>query len=562
MSDKAVEPSAGKNFLEEIIEDHARTGKYGGRVQTRFPPEPNGFLHIGHAKSICLNFSLAEQYGGKCNLRFDDTNPEKESDEFTEAIQEDIRWLGFEWDELHFTSNYYRRLHDIAIQLIKDGTAYVCDLTAEETREYRGTLKQPGRNSPYRDRSVEENLDLFARMTAGEFDEGSRILRAKIDMAAPNVALRDPPIYRIKKVNHHRTGDEWCVYPMYDFAHGLSDAIEGITHSICTLEFENNRPLYDWFVEAAHFDPAPKQYEFAKLQLTSTIVSKRNLRRFIEEGHVSGWDDPRMPTLRGLRRRGYPPAAIRNFCTDIGVSKNNSVIDIGKLETAVRDELNKTTERRMVVLDPIKLVITTLGDEQTHVMAKNHPKDESMGKRAVAFGRELYIDRDDFMEDPPKKYFRLAPGKEVRLRYSYIVRCDEVIHDAQGNVVELRCSHDPETLGKNPADGRKVKGTIHWVAAHDAVTAPIRLYDRLFRVESPSPETLEADLNPSSVSENTVAKMESSVLELPPGQVVQFERKGYFVMDPVLSAADKPVFHRTIGLRDSWANMVKKGKTG
>ncbi len=554
------EPGAGKNFIEEIIDADNASGKHGGRVHTRFPPEPNGYLHIGHAKSICVNFGLAQQYGGKCNLRFDDTNPEKEDTEFTDSIQEDVRWLGFTWDGLYYTSDYYQQLHDFAVDLINKGLAYVDHLSPEQIREYRGTLKEPGKPSPYRDRSVDENLALFAQMKAGELDEGSCVLRAKIDMSAPNVMMRDPALYRIKKAHHHRTGNDWCIYPMYDFAHGLSDAIEGITHSICTLEFENNRPLYDWFLQAVETKHRPQQIEFAKLKLNYTVMSKRNLRVMVEEGIVDGWDDPRFPTIRGMRRRGYTPAAIRNFCDDIGVSKNNSTIDIGKLEHAVREDLDKVCPRVMVVLDPIKVVIDNYpGDLVEMLTAKNHPSDEAMGTRQVPFSREVYIDRDDFMEDPPKKFFRLAPGKEVRLRYGYIIKCESVEKDDDGHVTTLHCTYDPDTKGKNPSDGRKVKGTIHWVSAAHAVSAPIRNYDRLFKDEEPDSEDFRRSLNPDSVVVNQDARMEPSVLDLAAGDSVQFERKGYYVVDTKDSKDKAPVFNRVVGLRDSWANMVKKG---
>ncbi len=560
--DRAEDVNEGRprHFIQEIIEEHGRIGRFEGRVHTRFPPEPNGLLHVGHAKSICLNFGLAAQYGGKCNLRFDDTNPTKESTEYVEAIQRDIRWLGFDWeDRLFFASDYFDQLYAWAVTLIEKGSAYVCDLSADEMREYRGTLTTPGRNSPFRDRSVEENLDLFDRMKNGEFEDGTRTLRAKIDMASPNLTMRDPVLYRILRATHHRTGDAWCIYPTYDWAHGQSDSIEGITHSICTLEFENHRPLYDWCLDelGAHH---PQQIEFARLILSHTIVSKRKLLRLVEEKKVGGWDDPRMPTLAGVRRRGYTPEALQGFCARIGVTKFNSTIPIAWLEEAIREDLNRRAARVMGVLRPLKVVITNYPEGRTEELdAINNPEDPSAGSRKVPFSRELYIEQDDFMEDPPKKFFRLAPGREVRLRYAYFVRCDEVVKDERGEVVLLRCSYDPDTIGGHAKDGRKVKGTIHWVSAAHAVEAEVRLYDLLFTKENPNEvddeaQDFMANLNPRSLEVLAPCYVEPSLNGAPAGRTVQFERMGYFCVDPD-STPGRLVFNRTATLRDTWAKV-------
>jgi glutaminyl-tRNA synthetase len=564
------EKSGSRHFIQQIIDADIEAGKNGGRVHTRFPPEPNGYLHIGHAKSICLNFGLAQEYGGKFNLRFDDTNPAKEEQEYVDSIIDDVRWLGGEWeDRLYYASDYFDQLYDWAIQLIEEGKAYVCDLTAEQMRQTRGTLIEPGKNSPYRDRSMAENLDLLARMKAGEFPDGARTLRAKIDMAAPNLNLRDPVMYRIKHAEHHRTGDKWCIYPSYDYTHGQSDSIEGITHSICTLEFENHRPLYDWFCEALRIHH-PQQIEFARLNLTYTVMSKRKLLQLVQEEHVTGWDDPRMLTIRGLRRRGYTPEAIRAFCERIGVAKFNSTIDMAWLEDAIREDLNERAPRAMAVLRPLKVVIENYPEKKVEDLeAVNHPQRPELGSRTVPFSRELFIERDDFMEDPPKKFFRLAPGREVRLRYAYFITCTDVIKDKDGSVAELRCTYDPATRGGDAPDGRKVKGTIHWVSAQHAYPAEVRLYDHLFKTEfpddlaapspqSPAPSFLD-NINPDSLEIITDAKLEPSLAEAIPGQHFQFERLGYFFTDPVDSAAGRPVFNRTVTLRDTWAKEAAKG---
>ncbi len=553
-------PSRPSNFIEEIIEEDLRTGRYD-RVHTRFPPEPNGYLHIGHAKSICLNFGLAEKYGGLCNLRFDDTNPVKEEQEYIDAIKEDVRWLGFDWeDREYYASDYFEQLYEWAIELIKKGKAYVDDLSAEEIRQYRGTLTEPGKESPYRNRSVEENLDLFRRMRAGEFPDGSKVLRAKIDMASPNLNLRDPVMYRILHARHHRTGDKWCIYPMYDWAHGQSDSIEGITHSICTLEFEDHRPLYDWFLDQLGIFH-PRQIEFARLNLSYTVMSKRMLNELVQGGYVNGWDDPRMPTLSGLRRRGYTPEAIRDFCTRIGVAKADSIVDISLLEHCVRDDLNKRAPRRMAVLRPLKVVIVNYPEEQVEEMeAVNNPEDESMGTRKVPFSRVLYIEREDFREDPPKKFFRLAPGREVRLRYAYYIKCVDVVKDADGEIVELHCTYDPETRGGWSKDGRKVKATLHWVSAQHAVPIEVRLYDRLFNDPNPAghkERDFKEFLNPDSLKVISRAWAEPSLANAKVGERFQFERLGYFVVDPD-SRDDKLVFNRTVPLRDTWAKIEKK----
>jgi glutaminyl-tRNA synthetase len=565
MSTPAPAPT---NFIHAIIDEHNRTGRFGGRVHTRFPPEPNGYLHIGHAKSICLNFGTAQKYGGKCNLRFDDTNPTKEDVEYVDSIMEDIRWLGFQWDGLYYASDYFGQLYDWAEELIKKGKAYVCDLTGEQIREYRGTLTRPGRNSPYRDRSGEENLDLFRRMRAGEFPDGSRTLRAKIDMASPNLNLRDPVLYRILHAHHHRTGDQWCVYATYDWAHGQSDSIERITHSICTLEFENHRPLYDWCIQELGIF-APQQIEFARLNLTYTVMSKRKLLTLVKDRHVAGWDDPRMPTITGLRRRGYTPEAIRNFCERIGVSKFEGVIDMAWLEDALREDLNKRAPRALAVLRPLKVVIENYPEGQTEELdAVNNPEDPSAGTRKVLFSRVLTIERDDFREDPPKQFHRLAPGREVRLRWGYFIKCERVVKDPQtGEVVELRCTYDPTTRGGNAPEGRKVKGTIHWVSAAHALEAEVRLYDHLFAVpnpdEVPEGQDFTVNLNPRSLEVLKTCYLEPSLKAAAPGSRYQFERLGYFVADVRDFAPGRPVFNRAVTLADTWAKIEKaqgKGK--
>jgi glutaminyl-tRNA synthetase len=560
------EPSGSLNFIEQIVEADNASGKYGGRVHTRFPPEPNGYLHIGHAKSICLNFGLALKYQGKCNLRFDDTNPEKEEQEYVDSIMEDVRWLGFQWGGLYYASDYFEQLYEWAEQLINAGKAYVCDLTDREVAEYRGGIKG-GRESPYRNRSVEENLDLFRRMRAGEFPDGSRTLRAKIDMNSPNFNMRDPILYRILRATHHRTGDKWCIYPMYDYAHGQSDSIERITHSICTLEFENHRPLYDWCIRELGIY-APQQIEFARLNVSYTLMSKRKLLHLVKGGHVSGWDDPRMPTISGLRRRGYTPEAIRNFCTRIGVSKFNGIIDMSWLEDSLRDDLNKRAQRAMGVLRPVRLVIENYPDSQVEEMdAINNPEDPSAGTRKVPFSKVLYIERDDFMTNPPKDFHRLSPGKEVRLRCAYFITCTGVKTDERtGEVIEIRCTYDPATRGGNAPDGRKVKGTIHWVSAQHAVDAEVRLYDHLFKV--PEPEEVEEgtedkgnawleNLNPNSLITLNGCKVEPSLASAAPGSRFQFERQGYFCVDTKDSRSGHLVFNRAVALRDTWAKMSK-----
>lgn len=557
------ESAESRDFVRQIIDDDMRTGKWDGVVHTRFPPEPNGYLHIGHAKSICLNFGIAEEYGGQTNLRFDDTNPEKEDTEYVDAIKDDIRWLGFDWeDRLYFASDYFGQLYEWAEQLIQDGKAYVCSLPLEEIRAGRGTPSEAGTDSPYRSRSAEENLDLFRRMKDGEFAEGEHVLRAKIDMAHPHMLLRDPIMYRIRHVEHHRTGDAWCIYPTYDYTHGQSDSLEKITHSICTLEFENHRPLYDWYCESLGIHH-PQQIEFNRLNLTYTVMSKRRLLELVNEGHVSGWDDPRMPTLRGLRRRGYTPEAIRHLCTQVGVTKNNAVADMVLLENSIREDLNKRAERRMAVLDPIKVILTNYPEDQEELMqAVNNPEDESAGTRSVPFSRELWLEREDFMEDPPKKFFRLAPGREVRLRYAYFIRCEKAVKDDEGNIVELHCTYDPETQGGNAPDGRKVKATLHWVSAKHAVEAEVRQYDHLFAVEDPNEVDDESadwksNLNPDSLKVITDAKLEPSLAESAVGDRCQFERLGYFCVDQD-STDEKLVFNRTVTLRDAWARAKKK----
>ncbi len=551
----------GSNFIRNIIDEELANGKHQ-TVITRFPPEPNGYLHIGHAKSICLNFGLAHHYDGRCHLRFDDTNPVKEEQEYIDAIKSDVRWLGFDWGEHeYYASDYFETLYDYAVRLVEKGLAYVCELTPDQIRQYRGTLTEPGQESPYRERSVPENLDLLRRMRTGEFADGSRVLRAKIDMAAPNLNLRDPVLYRILHAEHHRTGGVWCIYPMYDFAHGQSDSIEGVTHSLCTLEFEDHRPLYDWLCEALEIYH-PRQIEFARLNLTYTVMSKRRLLELVTEKHVGGWDDPRMPTLSGMRRRGFPPAAIRSFCERIGVGKSDSLIDMGVLEGSVRDELDRTAPRAMGVLNPLKVTITNYPEDRSEeFIAPCHPKHPEMGHRTIPFGRNLLIERDDFMEDPPKKFFRLGPGREVRLRYGYIIRCDEIIKDPRtGEVVELRCSYDPDTGGGNLPEGRaKVKGIIHWVAADHALSAEVRLYDRLFLTENPTSDK-ERDyrdfLNPNSLQVLSRAYVEPNLAAATPGSCYQFERLGYFTLDAHDTAQGKPVFNRTVTLRDTWAKLA------
>ncbi len=566
MADNAPTPPANAggslNFIHQIIEADNQTGKFAGRVCTRFPPEPNGYLHIGHAKSICLNFGTAKKYGGTCNLRFDDTNPEKEEQEYVDSIMEDVRWVGFHWDGIFYASDYFDQLYEWAVVLIKKGKAYVCDLTPDQVRETRGTPNHPGTNSPFRDRSVEENVQLFEAMKNGAFPDGARTLRAKIDMASPNINLRDPVMYRILRATHHRTGDKWCIYAMYDYAHGQSDSIEKITHSICTLEFEHHRPLYDWFVKELGIY-APQQIEFSRLNLTYTVMSKRKLLTLVKEKYVRGWDDPRMPTISGLRRRGYTPEAIRAFCERIGVSKYEGTIEMAWLEDALRDDLNKKAQRRMAVLRPIKVVIENYPDGQTEELdAVNNPEDASAGTRKVPFSKTLYIERTDFHEDPPKGYFRLAPGKEVRLRWAYFLKCNSVVKDAAGAITELHCTYDPATKGGNAPDGRKVKGTIHWVSAAHAIPAEVRLYDHLCKVprpeEVPEGQDFTVNLNPNSL-EVLTAYLEPSLQDAAVGAKCQFERLGYFSVDKD-SAAGKLVFNRAVTLADTWAKIEKKGK--
>ncbi|WP_407194315.1 glutamine--tRNA ligase/YqeY domain fusion protein [Bradyrhizobium sp. STM 3566] len=554
-----VAAEVGRDFIRDIIQADLDQGKYQ-EIVTRFPPEPNGYLHIGHAKSIALNFGIAQEFPGRCHLRFDDTNPVKEEQEYIDSIQADVRWLGYDWGKnLFFASDYFDRLYEWAEQLIRDGLAYVDDQTQEEIRLSRGTLTEPGKNSPFRDRSVEENLDLFRRMKAGEFPNGARVLRAKIDMEAGNINLRDPVLYRILHAHHPRTGNAWCIYPSYDYAHGQSDAIEGITHSICTLEFEDHRPLYDWFIEKLPVPSKPHQYEFARLNLTYTLLSKRVLTQLVRDAHVAGWDDPRMPTIAGMRRRGVPPAALREFVKRIGVAKANSVVDVGMLEFCIREELNRRAQRRMAVLRPLKVVIENYPEGQTEELeAINHPDDPSVGTRKITFGRELYIEQDDFMENPPKKFFRLSPGNEVRLRYAYFVKCTGVIKNDKGEVVELRCTYDPATKGGNAPDGRKVKATMHWLAAATSKPAEIRIYNQLFSNPSPDASNFAADLNPNSLEILSDARIEACVAESNSTEPVQFERQGYFVRDKD-STPGKPVFSRTIGLRDTFAKEVAKG---
>jgi glutaminyl-tRNA synthetase len=566
MTTSIPEPPTGpSNFVRDIVLDDLKTNKYQGRVHTRFPPEPNGYLHIGHAKSICLNFGLAAEFGGKTNLRFDDTNPSKEETEYVDSIIDNVRWLGFDWeDRLFYASDYFGQLYEWAVQLIKSGKAYVCDLTADQIRQYRGTLTEPGTESPYRNRSVEDNLDLFARMKAGEFPDGARTLRAKIDMASPNFNLRDPIMYRILHAEHHRTGNQWCIYPMYDYAHGQSDSIEGITHSICTLEFEDHRPLYDWYIEALGIYH-PQQIEFDRLNLTYTLLSKRKLLSLVQDGHVRGWDDPRMPTLSGIRRRGYTPEALRNFCNSIGLSKTNGSIELSRLEYFVREDLNKRAPRVMAVLRPLKVIIDNYPEGQAEEMdAVNNPEDPAAGTRKVPFSKVLYIEQEDFREDPPKEFFRLSPGREVRLRYGYFIRCTGVTKNAAGEIAEVHCTYDPATRGGNaPPDGRKVKATIHWVSAAQAVSGEARLYDNLFLKEDPNQveegQDFTANLNPKSLEVLTDCKLEPSLADAVPGARFQFERMGYFCVDPD-SVPGKPVFNRTVTLKDALAKIEKRGK--
>jgi len=551
------------NFIKEIIEEDIRKGTYGGRVHTRFPPEPNGYLHIGHAKSICLNFGLAEEYGGLCNLRFDDTNPETEDVKYIEAIKEDIKWLGFDWDgREYYASDYFDKLYEYAVQLIKMGKAYVCDLSPEEIREYRGTPTKPGKESPYRNRSVEENLELFERMRRGEFKEGEKTLRAKIDMSSPNLNMRDPVMYRIKYTPHPRTGKKWCIYPTYDYAHCVSDSIEGITHSLCTLEFEDHRPLYDWFLDQLGIHH-PKQIEFARLNLSYTVMSKRMLSELVERGIVDGWDDPRMPTIAGLRRRGYTPEAIRDFCERIGVAKRNSLVDIALLEHCIREDLNKMAPRVMAVLRPLKVIIENYPeDKEEELEAINNPEDPSMGTRKIPFSREIYIEQDDFMENPPKKFYRLAPGREVRLRYAYYIKCVDVVKDEDGNIKELICTYDPETRGGWAPDGRKVKATLHWVSARHCITAEVRLYDRLFIKEDPTDveegKTFLDYVNPKSLEILYPCYLEPSLKNAKPGDRFQFERVGYFCVDTKYTTKDRLVFNRIVTLKDTWEKIKKK----
>jgi glutaminyl-tRNA synthetase len=559
--------STAPNFIAAIVAEDIRTNKHDGKVLTRFPPEPNGYLHIGHAKSICLNFGLAKDFNGLCNLRFDDTNPIKEEQEYIDSIMEDVRWLGFDWeDRLYYASDYFDKLYDFAVFLIKKGKAYVDSLTGDEIREFRGTLTEPGRESPYRERSVDENLALFEKMKAGEFANGTHVLRAKIDMGSGNLNMRDPVMYRILHASHHRTGDTWCIYPMYDFAHGQSDAIEGITHSICTLEFEDHRPLYDWFVNELELDCKPQQIEFARLNLTYTIMSKRKLVQLVNEDHVTGWDDPRMPTISGFRRRGYTPESIRDFCNRIGVAKKDSMVDMALLEHCLREDLNKRAPRVMGVLRPLKVVIENYPAGQVEELAAiNNPEDPAAGSRMVPFGRELYIEQEDFMEDPPKKFFRLAPGREVRLRYGFFIKCRDVVKDeATGEIIELRCTYDPETRGGNAPDGRKVKATLHWVAASQAISAVVRLYNHLFVKENPADtaegEDFTASINPDSLETLNNCKLEPSLVSAQPGAIYQFERLGYFCVDVKDTTDGQPVFNRTVTLRDTWAKLQKQKK--
>jgi len=560
MPENTYETSELSDFIRDEVAQDTESGRYGGRVHTRFPPEPNGYLHVGHARALVTNFGIAQEFGGVCNLRFDDTNPEKEDVEYVDNIMDDIHWLGYDWDDrLFYASDYYGQLYEYAEQLILKGKAYVCDLSADEVRAHRGTLTEPGTNSPFRQRTVEENLDLFRRMRAGEFPDGSRTLRAKIDMASPNIVMRDPVLYRIRRVTHHRTGDAWCIYPMYDFAHSPSDSLEGITHSLCSAEYIIHRPLYDWVLEELGIYQ-PRQIEFGRLDLTYTVTSKRKCRRLVEEGIVSGWDDPRMPTLAGIRRRGYTPEAVRNFCNMVNLTRTNTLVDVSMLEYAVRQDLNKRSPRVMGVLDPLKVVITNYPEGQSEELdAINNPEDESAGIRQVPFGRELYIERADFREDPPRRFYRLAPGREVRLRYAYFITCQEAIKDDEGNIIELRCTYDPATRGGDAPDGRKVKATLHWVSAQHAIEAEVRLYDRLFAVPDPNDGDFMAHLNHDSLEVLPKCFLEPSLADAAPGYRCQFERLGYFCVDPD-SEPGRLVFNRTITLRDTWAKIEKQMK--
>ena len=568
MKTPSTDSTPPSDFIRDIIREDLRAGKNDGRVVTRFPPEPNGYLHIGHAKSICINFGIAlENEGGICHLRFDDTNPSKENIEYIESIKSDIRWLGFDWGKhLYYASDYFEKLYEYAVQLIKDGKAYVCSLSTDQIREYRGTLTEPGKNSPYRTRSVEENLDLFERMRAGEFEDGSHVLRAKIDMTSPNLNMRDPVLYRIRHESHHRTHDKWCIYPTYDFAHCLSDSIEGITHSICTLEFENNRPLYDWILDQLNVDCHPQQIEFARLNLSYTVLSKRKLLELVEGGYVTGWDDPRMPTISGLCRRGYTPEAIRDFCEHIGVAKSNSVVDIALLEHCIREDLNLRAPRVMAVLHPLRVVIDNYPEDQVEELdAQNNPEDPSMGTRKIPFSRIVYIEQADFREDPPKKFFRLAPAREVRLKHAYYIKCVRVVKDeGTGKVIELRCRYDPATRGGWSSDGRKVKGTLHWVSAAHALEAEVRLYDHLFTKANPydvkDGSDFKANINPNSLEKLTSCRVEPSLVDAKSGSIYQFLRQGYFCVDSVDSRHGTPVFNRIVPLRDSWAKIEKAQK--
>ena len=546
-----------ENFITKIIDEDNKTGKWDKRVHTRFPPEPNGYLHIGHAKSICLNFGIAKKYNGKCNLRFDDTNPLKEEVEYVESIIDDVKWLGFKWDDKPlYASDYFDKMFDYAVELIKQGNAYVCDLSSDEVRNQRGTLTKPGIESPFRDRSVSENLDLFSRMRAGKFQDGEKTLRAKIDVQHSNLNMRDPVMYRILHAEHHRTGNTWCIYPMYDWAHGLEDSIENITHSICTLEFEDHRPLYDWYLNCLNAYH-PQQIEFARLNLNYTIMSKRKLKRLVDEGHVDGWSDPRMPTISGLRRRGYTPESIKNFSDAIGVTKRDAIVDVAKLENSLREDLNKKAPRVMGVLEPVKVIITNYPDNEIEYLdAKNNPEDESAGKRKLAFSKEIFIDKNDFMEDPPKKFFRLSPGKEVRLKFAYYIKCENVIKDESGEIIEIHCSYDPNTKGGMSEDGRKVRGTLHWVSAQECIEAEVRLYDRLFMSDNPENNgDFIDDLNPESLSVIKKAKLETSLSTASTETIYQFERTGYFIIDSKDSSFDNLIFNRAVSLRDSWARL-------
>lgn len=550
-----------RHFIQRIIDEDNQSSKFDNRVHTRFPPEPNGYLHIGHAKAICLNFSLADEYNGKCNLRFDDTNPTAEDEEYVKSIQADVKWLGYEWDDLCFASDYFHQMYDYAIQLITNGSAYVCDLSAEEIHEKRGSLTSPGQESPNRNRSVEENLILFKQMKDGDHEDGSHTLRAKIDMAHSNMNMRDPIIYRILHAHHHRTGNDWCIYPMYDWAHGLEDSIENITHSLCTLEFQDHRPIYDWFLNKLDVYH-PQQIEFARLNLSYTVMSKRKLKKLVDKNIVSGWDDPRMPTISGFRRRGYTPESIQKFMFEVGIAKRDNVMEIAKLESMLREDLNKRCQRRMAVLNPLKVIITNYPEGESEILrAVNNPENESDGKRDLPFSKEIFIEKDDFMEDPPKKFFRLSPGREVRLRYAYFITCEEVIKDSEGNIIELHCKYDPNTKGGNAPDGRKVKATLHWVSASNSINAVIRKYDRLFQISEPDKEDDFMDaINPNSLEVLSNCKLEPSLKDVEVGESIQFERLGYFCKDP--DSKDTPIFNQTVALRDSWAKIDKQRLSG